>query len=145
MVIASLIPPPENDLGTCQQVICTDCKTTAETYTERGITLEQVTLAICPECGGNMVWSPAGLRFSFKMPGRDFSSTKQGMRRARSMTERNERLKKTQWDNVAPMSMPENMTAQNPTPGGPYDPNGPFAKRDTKKVIISGINSTSTT
>lgn len=140
MIVDSLFPPPENDLGTCQQVVCMDCKCTAETYTERGIALDQP-LAACPECGEPMMWDPSGLRFGFKMGGKDFSSTKQGMRRSRSLTERNEKLKKKQWDNVEPMRLAEGIRPRNPTAQGPYDPGGPFTKRETNKVIISGINS----
>lgn len=92
-------------------------------------------VASCPECGKAMTVNLAVFRFGFAMRGNGFSETKCGMRRKREFTKRNERLKTTQWDNHEPQKLTEGIKPRNPTPGGPYDPNGPFASKKTKSLI----------
>jgi hypothetical protein len=83
-----------------------------------------------------MGWDPGRSRWSFRMGMKGFSSTKQGQRRARSLTAENEARGRTQWDQVEPLRVPEGHTVRNPTPGGPYDPHGPMAPRDPHRVIV---------
>ena len=70
------------------------------------------------------------------MKGPGFHSTKIGQKRKREMTKRNERLAKTQWDNHEPNALLKGLVPRNPTPGGPYDPNGPHAKKKRPKFFI---------
>lgn len=134
--IPSTIPPDDGSLGTTQPIKCRGCGLEATTQVKTYAAVDGLVLATCPECGGPMVWNFGGATFAFtSSKARDFSSTKQGMRRAHSLEKKSERLAKTQWDQH-PSSLPEGQHAVNPTPGGTLDPNGPFSKRETHKTII---------
>ena len=89
-------------------------------------------LAICPFCGGNMVFKIAGMGGGISARGPGLHSSAFGRRRKADMLRRHEKLGKTQWDNVEPPSLPEGVVPRNPTTGGPFDPNGPFVKKKGK-------------
>jgi hypothetical protein len=128
-------PPDEGDFGKILPVRCEQCGLEADVAVLRNLEASRLT-AVCPDCDGNMVWNISGCRFIGRSQGTGVSSTKYGMRRARELTARNEKLAKTQWDNHQPLSAVEGAIPRNPTPGGPYDPNGPFASKKVKPNLI---------
>lgn len=89
-------------------------------------------LAICPFCGGNMIFKIAGLSFAIAHKGPGLHSSAFGRRRKKDFLRRHDELGRTQWENVEPEPLAEGRVARNPTPGGPYDPNGPFVKKKGK-------------
>lgn len=131
-------PPPEGSLGKLIPVMCQKCEWETEIWIAHDApTPANGCLAKCP-CKGKMLFNYAGLNISAKVRGPGVSSSKYGMRRARELTKRSEELSKTQWSNHEPLKPLDGATVRNPTENGPYDPNGPFAKRKTNKKIFLG-------
>jgi hypothetical protein len=140
----NLHPPVEDEYGRDESLIC---QPPSESYPDKkgcGYTcvLRISTrsappdiLAVCPKCKGGMERDWSQFSFSVAARGPGFHETKIGQRRKRDMIRRNEKLAKTQWDNVEPMKLSEGATARNPTEGGVYDPKGPFAKKKAKPII----------
>ena len=127
MAKKNLYPVGDGDGGRKQTpVICDDCEFQETLATIRD-TPEKKHLAIC-ECGGKMFFDWGQMGFNFKMSGPGYHSTKQGQKMKRERIKRSEKLAKTQWDNHAPVPLPEGVTPKNPTKGGPYDPNSKFNK-----------------
>ncbi len=135
--VESLFPTPGLHM---QYVRCRGCDRTARVNVSTTVQPAAQPLAVCPDCHGEMWWDFNQSCFSFTMPARDYSATKLGMRRKNSMIKQGERLQRSQWDQVKPMPLAEGGLAVNPTPGGVYDPKGPFVRPDTNRVIVTGIN-----
>lgn len=115
---------------------CKGCGYTEDLQVDKD-TESKKPLGVCPKCGGFLYlnWSAMNIGISMKGPG--FHSTKIGQKRKREMIARNERLKKSQWEQFNPDAVKyyeEMKTPINPTPGGPLDPNGPFAKKKKPKI-----------
>jgi hypothetical protein len=143
--VEAFVPPPVDDLGTAHLVRCRDCGCEAETRVPRFTPVAGIPLARCPGCAGEMYWTFGGARFGFTMPARDFSATKIGQRRKAELTRRNEDLAHKQWERIDPKKMmSENQRVVNPTPGGPFDPHGPFAPRDPHRSVVDLGGSTDT-
>ena len=109
-----------------------DCECLADAWIDREVkTPEDGFYAACPKkkCKGQMVYNWSGLNITVTSRGPGVSSTKYGMRRARELTAKNEKLGRTQWDNVEPLKLTEGATPRNPTKDGPYDTKGRMAKK----------------
>lgn len=142
--IKVLFPPLENEYGREEDIICLKaseqkpdlkgCGYKTQINISRQGSPPDV-LAICPKCGGPMIrdWSKFSFGVASRGPG--FHETKIGQRRKRDMVRRNEKLAKKQWDDHKPVTLSEGAKPRNFTPGGPYDPAGPFAKKKAKPII----------
>jgi len=133
--------PKEDELGMLYPIICDVCGHKEDVFVTRIERPTTVTVAKCPKCKGRMVWNPSGMNILVTSRGPGVSSTKYGMKRARELTCRNEKLGKTQWDNVEPLKAREGLIPRNPTEGGPLDPNGPFIKKKKEKTISTASSS----
>jgi len=124
---------PESDTGAGKSVplICVKCECQAEGFLRFGIDKpDDNKYADCPShCDGYMEFHWGGVNLTVKSSGPGVSSTKYGMKRARELTKRNEKLKETQWEQHEPITVPEGRKVRNPTRGGPLDPNSRFNKK----------------
>lgn len=120
---------PAKGAGKTVPLKCGDCDYTETVTVEFGADDET---ADCP-CGGLMSLDWGQLRPTVTSRGAGFHSTAWGRRRKKEFIERNERLKKEQWENhpVPYDGDPEKVA--NPTPGGPVDA---AKKKAAKKPTI---------
>jgi hypothetical protein len=137
--IKVLCPPKEGENPIMEPVMCgrgeeeKGCGNSASVAVSRERNWDNP-IAICT-CGGNMYTDISKYRTGISARGPGFHGTKFGMRRKRDMIARSEKVGKSQWENHEVRPPAEGARVENPTPGGPLDPNGPFAKKKTKKII----------
>lgn len=93
---------------------------------EADIAFGQETKGLCPDCGSEIETDFMRMTWGIGSRGPGFHSTKFGARRKKDMIRKNEKLAKTQWENVNPGSVVNPDRVVNPTEGGVFDPNSKF-------------------
>lgn len=140
-----LCPPTEEEgYGRPMEVICEnpECEHCAFIWISKKASW-MGELATCPVCSSVMTYDPAKVSISINARGPGAHDGTIGDRKKRMMKDRSKKLEKKQWDQVEPMKQNEGATPRNPTPGGPLDPTGPFAKRKGAKTIMTPSGSVS--
>lgn len=130
-------PPKGDEMGTLHKVICEneECQHIADIWTAKEA-FWLGALAECPLCGADMHCDRSTINITIQAKGAGAHDGTIGDRKKRMMRERSDRLAKKQWENVEPVKIPEGRKPRNPTPGGIYDPNGPFVKKKPKQQIF---------
>jgi hypothetical protein len=132
-------------VGMGQSIDCTcqnpECGFSGQAWINRGWWLGHI--ATCPYCGGEMHAGGEQMNITINARGSGAHSGTIGDRKKRMMVERSEKLRKKQWDNHEPVKVAEGRKIRNPTPGGPYDPNGPFQPKKREKTIFTPKGSSS--
>ena len=132
-----LYPPEEGENGRYIKVLCSnsECGFLSDIWISKNAWWLGP-LAQCPYCNNHMFCDNSTVNVTINAKGSGAHSGTIGDRKKRMMKERNEKLAKTQWDNHEPIKVNEGSTLRNPTEGGPYDPNGPFAKKKSKPIYM---------
>jgi hypothetical protein len=125
--------PTHPGMGCLESFVCGGCGAEGEAWIDRNLPH----IAQCPKCGEDMVvdWSKRNITLTARVSGAHDGSI--GQRKKKMMTDRSDKLAKSQWENVEPpVRAVEGITPRNPTRGGVLDPKGPFAKKQKSRKIF---------